>query len=46
MDCVVTSDIAMLHDDMAGRLIKIGEENVRGIKRNITIYGFNRLRAL
>jgi len=46
MDCVVTSDIAMLHDDSAGRLIKIGEENVRGIDKSITIYGFNRLLAL
>jgi len=43
MDCVVTSDIAKLFDDTAGRLTKLGEESVRGINRTITIYGFNRL---
>jgi class 3 adenylate cyclase len=42
MDCVVTSDIAKLFDDTADRLNKLGEESVRGINRNITIYGFNR----
>ena len=42
MDCVITSDIAMLHDDPAGRLINIGEESVRGINKSITLYGFNR----
>jgi len=43
MDCVVTSDVAKQFDDTAGRLTKLGEESVRGINRNITIYGFNRL---
>jgi class 3 adenylate cyclase len=43
VDCVVTSDIAKLFDDTTGRLTKLGEESVRGINRNITIYGFNRL---
>ncbi len=43
MDCVVTSDIAKLFDDTAGRLTDLGEESVRGINRSISIYGFNRL---
>jgi class 3 adenylate cyclase len=43
VDCVVTSDVAKLFRDTADRLNKLGEESVRGIKRNITIYGFNRL---
>ncbi len=46
VDCVVTSDIATLHSDTAGRLIEIGEEDVRGINKKIKSYGFNRLRAL
>lgn len=41
MDCVVTSAIAMLCDE-PGRLTKIGQESVRGINRDIEIYGFNR----
>lgn len=43
MDCVITSDVAKQFVDTAGRLTKLGEESVRGINRNITIYGFNRL---
>jgi class 3 adenylate cyclase len=43
MDCVVTSDVAKLIGDMAGRLTNLGKESVRGINRSITIYGFNRL---
>lgn len=42
MDCVVTSDVATAIGDMADRLIELGEESVRGIARNITIYGFKR----
>lgn len=45
MDCVVTSDVAELFGDMAGRLTKLGVESVKGINRNITIYGFKRLPA-
>jgi adenylate cyclase len=45
VDCVVTSDVAKLFSDTVGRLTKLGEESVRGINRNITIYGFNRLPA-
>jgi class 3 adenylate cyclase len=43
MDCVVTSDVAKMFGDMAGRLKKLGKEQVRGINRKITIYGFKRL---
>ena len=43
VDCVVTSDVAKLFRDTAGRLTKLGEESVRGIDRKVTIYGFNRL---
>jgi class 3 adenylate cyclase len=42
VDCVVTSDVAKLFRDTSERLNKLGEESVRGINRNITIYGFNR----
>jgi len=43
VDCIVTSDIAKLFDDTTGRFTKLGEESVRGINRNITVYGFKRL---
>jgi hypothetical protein len=45
MDCILTSDIATLFDDPEGRLVDLGKENVRGIDRDIAIYGLERLTA-
>lgn len=42
MDCILTSDIAMLFDDSDGRLVDLGKENVRGINRDIAIFGLER----
>lgn len=45
MDCILTSDIAALFDDPEGRLVDLGSENVRGIDRDIAIYGLERRTA-
>ena len=42
MDCVVTSDVAKLFNDLKGRLVDLGEERIRGIGRDIRIYGLQR----
>lgn len=42
MDCILTSDIATLFDDPEGRMTALGKESVRGIDRDIAIYGLDR----
>lgn len=45
MDCILTSDIAALFDDPEGRLIDLGKERLRGIDRDIAIFGLDRRSA-
>lgn len=43
MDCVVTSAVAETFHDSGHRLIKLGPDHVRGIEREIELYGLKRL---
>jgi len=44
-DCILTADIATLFDDPEGRMTALGEESIRGIDRDIAVYGLDRRTA-